>query len=240
MIKGGLMSEGFAVVLNPAKKKVNRKNKMKELGKMYRDMKANGSSIKWQQFLKGTLGGLKFNPPVLEDFGVAGASFSLNFMVTHAVEHKVRKNAFKKYLMSQNEVEIKERIRKYYQVQMASDIATGAGTTFLAYILAKKIGKEKSALAGGLAATLLKLYSRTLDYQKCKDYQQVHVIQKEANKWASSNNAYFGEEFTEIIESALQMEDYEEIKNPQIVSNDDEEPNNVNGIKDQNAIKYIR
>lgn len=214
-IKGEKMT--YAVVLNPPSKRkspaqVAFRNKMRQLGKLYQQVKSTGNVPKWQDFVRRTVSGARFNSPV-SLIGSAGVSGLTTFGLLHLIEKRTRIKAFSDYLTATYDSgeESKQAIEKYYGKQIAVDAVGGAVLTAAQFGIAKlsqktSIGKYVSpwgVVGGGVAATIVKVMQRWSDLDKCKDYSIIEVIEKEANKYAKNNTAYFGDKWKSSIEVVL-------------------------------------
>ena len=213
-IKGEKMT--YAVVLNPPSKRkspaqVAFGNKMRQLGKLYQQVKSTGNVPKWQNFVKRTISGARFNSPVsvIGSVGVSGLS---TFGILHLIEKRTRIKAFNDYLVSDEYVgKSKEAIENYYGKQMSANLINGLALTVAQFGIAKlsqktSIGKHVSPLGvagGGVVATALKVGMRWSDLKKCENYSTIAVIEKEANKYAKNNPAYFGDKWKSSIETVL-------------------------------------
>lgn len=206
----------YAVVLNPPRKRktpaqVAFRNKMSQLGKLYQQVKSTGNVPRWQDFVKRTISGAKFNSPVstIGSFGVSGLS---TFGMLHLLEKRARITAFNDYLVNEEYVgKSKEAIEKYYGKQIAVDAVGGAVLTAAQFGIAKlsqktPVGKYISpwgVVGGSVVATAVKVVQRWGDLNKCKDYSTIAVIEKEANKYAKNNPSYFGDKWKSSIETIL-------------------------------------
>ncbi|WP_372365416.1 hypothetical protein [Candidatus Uabimicrobium sp. HlEnr_7] len=208
----------YAVVLNPPRKKspaqVAFKNKMRELGRLYKQSKS-GNVPRWQQFVKQAISGAKFNSPVssLLSGGISGAS---TYATLHFLDNKTRVKAFKEYLAGDNYVgKPKEAIEGYYGKQITKNLINGSVLTIANWSIAKVSQKTRAGkyvsptgvAVGSAIATGLKIYEKWSDLKKCIDYPVMAVIEKEAKKYAVNNPEYFGVEYKSAIETVLVSSD---------------------------------
>lgn len=205
----------YAVVLNPpARRSVAQQKqtkKLKELGRLYQDMKKNGNAPQWRSFLSRAMKGAKFNPPVMSGRGVVnvGVSFASTFGILWAVQKKIRIHGFKNYLIDVDySNKPKEAMNNYYGLQIAGTLLAGTTTTAVNFAVAKAIkgtsaGKHvspKAVMIGSGIATVVAALIPTIQYWKCKgkNYTVAQIVKKEVDAWAK-DASYFGEEFKEGI-----------------------------------------
>lgn len=201
----------YAVVLNPPKKLPAPREKfaakMAELGALYRQVKS-GDVPKWQQFVKSAIQGAKFNPSGAQivSFIGSGAVFGAsNWFALGLIEKKIRIEQWKNWVMNPQYTDKPQEIMKnYYGKQMTYTLGIGAINTLSGFAIARyafkgKIINQWGILLGGAVSTGIKYLSRRADLKHCWNYNTLHLAQKEAKKWAISDDNYFGKEFADKV-----------------------------------------